>query len=179
MQGFMPGFLSDHNYMQNAGSESDSNLLLDTDTDPSSPDDWAARAAAYETDLINELGPAGYNVQLLATEFNSVNTNPGKQTTSLVNGLFVADSLVRFWKRPTTVRTFGTSAMALAPATTIPPASMARATEVTTACSAARPIRPPRRALTSPIRHTLPKSSPRRSFKRAARSYRPPATTTT
>jgi hypothetical protein len=92
-QGFMPGFLSDHNYMQNPGGESDTNLLLDTVSDPSSPDDWAVRAAGYETDLLNDLGPAGYNVQLLGTEFNSVSSNPGKQTTSLVNGLFVADSL--------------------------------------------------------------------------------------
>ncbi len=92
-QGFMPGFLSDHNYVQAPGSESDSNLLLDTASDPNSPDDWAVRAAGYETDLIDYLGPAGYNVQLLATEFNSVYSNPGKQTTSLVNGLFVADSL--------------------------------------------------------------------------------------
>jgi hypothetical protein len=92
-QGFMPGFLSDHNYMQNPGSESDSNLLLDTVSDPSSPDNWAARADGYETDLLNELGTAGYNVQLLGTEFNSVSSMPGKQTTSLVNGLFVADSL--------------------------------------------------------------------------------------
>ena len=29
----------------------------------------------------------------MATEYNSVYTNPGKQSTSLVNGLFVADSL--------------------------------------------------------------------------------------
>ena len=29
----------------------------------------------------------------MATEFNSVYSNPGKQTTSLVNGLFLADSL--------------------------------------------------------------------------------------
>jgi alpha-N-arabinofuranosidase len=99
-QGFMPGFLSDHNYMQNPGNEGDSNLLLDTVTDPNSPDDWAVRAAAYETDLINELGPAGYNVQLLATEFNSVSYNPGKQTTSLVNGLFVADSLGALLETP-------------------------------------------------------------------------------
>jgi hypothetical protein len=92
-QGFMPGFLSDHNYVQSPGGESDSNLLLHTVSDPSSPDAWSVRAAGYETDLINALGSAGYNVKLLGTEFNSVNTNPGKQTTSLVNGLFVADSL--------------------------------------------------------------------------------------
>ena len=29
----------------------------------------------------------------MATEFNSVYTNPGKQSTSLVNGLFVANSI--------------------------------------------------------------------------------------
>ena len=51
----MPGFLSDHNYVQAPGSESDSNLLLDTTTgtnsDPSDPGDpynWAVRAADYE-----------------------------------------------------------------------------------------------------------------------------------
>ncbi|MGO9921316.1 MAG: PKD domain-containing protein [Isosphaeraceae bacterium] len=93
MQGFMPGFLSDHNYVQAPGSESDSNLLLDTVSDPNSSDDWEVRADGYETLLIKYLGTAGYNVQLLATEFNSVSSNPGKQTTSLVNGLFVADSL--------------------------------------------------------------------------------------
>ena len=37
--------------------------------------------------------PRASHVELLATEFNSVYSNPGKQTTSLVNGLFVADSL--------------------------------------------------------------------------------------
>ena len=33
------------------------------------------------------------SVQVMATEYNSVYTNPGKQSTSLVNGLFVAESL--------------------------------------------------------------------------------------
>ena len=34
------------------------------------------------------LGAAAPNVELDCTENNSVYTNPGKQTTSLVNGLF-------------------------------------------------------------------------------------------
>src|SRR5262249_17732320 len=55
--------------------------------------DWAVRAAAYEQLLHKNLGAAAKNVELLATEFNSVNANPGKQTTSLVNGLFLADAL--------------------------------------------------------------------------------------
>ena len=106
-QGFMPGFLSDHNYVQAPGSESDSNLLLDTVSDPSSdpsdpgnPYDWAVRAADYESLITQYLGSAGENVQLLATEFNSVYTDPGKQTTSLVNGLFVADSLGALLETP-------------------------------------------------------------------------------
>jgi hypothetical protein len=90
-QGFTPGFLSDHNYVQAPGSESDSNLLLNTtsgaNTDPSDPGNpynVAARAAAYQNDLTQYLGSAGKNVKLLMTEFNSVYSGPGKQTTSLV-----------------------------------------------------------------------------------------------
>jgi alpha-L-arabinofuranosidase len=92
-QDFQIGFISDHNYVQSPGSENDATLLLDTVSDPASPYDWAVRAAGY-TALINQyLGAAGKSVQLLTTEFNSVYSNPGKQTTSLVNGLFIADSL--------------------------------------------------------------------------------------
>ena len=92
-QGLQIGFISDHNYVQAPGSENDAALLLDTVSDPGSPYDWAVRAAGY-TNLIDQyLGAAGKNVELLTTEFNSVYSNPGKQTTSLVNGLFIADSL--------------------------------------------------------------------------------------
>ncbi len=92
-QGFTIGFISDHNYVQSPGSESDSTLLLDTVSDPSSPYDWAKRETGY-TDLLDQyLGAGAANVELLATEFNSVYSNPGKQSTSLVNGLFIADSL--------------------------------------------------------------------------------------
>ena len=97
-QGFIPGFLSDHVYMQAPGSESDTNLLFNTVTNPSaggsgSPYDWAVRATDYRALLNSKLGTNASKVELLATEINSVYSNPGKQTTSLVNGLFVADSL--------------------------------------------------------------------------------------
>lgn len=99
-QGLTVGFLSDHNYVQAPGSESDSNLLLHTvsdagsnPNDPGNPYDWAVRASAYQKLLTQYLGAAGSKVELMATEFNSVYSGPGKQTTSLVNGLFVADSL--------------------------------------------------------------------------------------
>jgi hypothetical protein len=98
-QGFRPGFISDHNYVQGPGGESDSNLLQDTTSDPNSSDpnnpyDFNVRAADYYQLVDQYLGQVvGQGVQLLATEFNSVYSNPGKQTTSLVNGLFLADSL--------------------------------------------------------------------------------------
>jgi alpha-L-arabinofuranosidase len=92
-QNFTPGFLSDHNYMQEPGDESDSTLLFDTDTDPNSILDWSVRSADYEALLSQYFGASGTNVELLATEFNSVSYDPGKQTTSLVNGLFIADAL--------------------------------------------------------------------------------------
>ncbi len=97
-QGFLPGFLSDHSYMEAPGQENDAFLLLHTATDstgqdPNDPLDWAVRATAFRTVLNQVLGSNAARVELLATEFNSVYANPGKQTTSLVNGLFVADSL--------------------------------------------------------------------------------------
>ncbi|MFO0958282.1 MAG: cellulose binding domain-containing protein [Isosphaeraceae bacterium] len=97
-QGFVPGFLSDHHYMQAPGQENDATLLLNTSSgtgtqDPTNPMNWTARATAYRQLLQQALGSSASNVELLATEFNSVYAGPGKQTTSLVNGLFIADSL--------------------------------------------------------------------------------------
>ncbi|HKI34800.1 MAG TPA: discoidin domain-containing protein [Gemmataceae bacterium] len=97
-QGFTPNFVSDHNYMFDPGNENDANLLLHSATDPNAsgyggPIDWAGRAAAYRSLITKDLGAAGAGVQLLATEFNSVSYNPSNQTTSLVNGLWLADAL--------------------------------------------------------------------------------------
>ncbi len=97
-QGFTPNFVSDHNYMFDPGNENDANLLLHSATDPNAtgyggPINWAGRAAAYRNLIAKDLGAAGAGVQLLATEFNSVSYNPSNQTTSLVNGLWLADAL--------------------------------------------------------------------------------------
>lgn len=97
-QGFAPGFLSDHHYMQAPGQENDATLLLNTASgtgaqDPTNPMNWSARASGYRQLLQQTLGARASGVELLATEFNSVYSGPGKQTTSLVNGLFIADSL--------------------------------------------------------------------------------------
>ena len=85
-QGFTIGFISDHNYVQAPGSESDSTLLLDTVSDPSSPYDWAVRAADY-TDLLNQyLGAAGRQrraaddrVQLGLLEPGQADDQPGQR----------------------------------------------------------------------------------------------------
>ena len=91
--GFVPGFISDHSYMQSPGDESDSFLLEDTVSDSGSVLDWTTRYADYQTVLTSTLGSQASSVQVMATEYNSVYTDPGKQSTSLVNGLFVAESL--------------------------------------------------------------------------------------
>ena len=91
--GFVPGFISDHSYMQAPGAESDSFLLDDSVSDSGSLLDWSTRYADYQSVLQHTLGSQASSVQVMATEYNSVYTNPGKQSTSLVNGLFVAESL--------------------------------------------------------------------------------------
>jgi autotransporter-associated beta strand protein len=90
---FVPNFISDHSYMQGPGSESDSFLLNQTVSNANSNLDWVTRYGLYQTMLQQTLGSQASGVALMATEFNSVYTNPGKQSTSLVNGLFIANSL--------------------------------------------------------------------------------------
>ncbi len=84
--GVLPDFLIYHNYAQNAGQENDALLLQYA---PS----WTSIANELRMQLTDYLGAAGAGIELLNTENNSVSSGPGKQTTSLVNGLYYADSL--------------------------------------------------------------------------------------
>ena len=86
--GVAPDFVIHHRYAQNAGGEDDAGLLQSTAG-------WAADAANLRQMLTDYAGASSTNVELLCTENNSVSTNPGKQSVSLVNGLFMADSLAR------------------------------------------------------------------------------------
>ena len=86
--GVTPDFVIHHRYAQPPGGESDFRLLQSTRT-------WSNDANDLRQQLTDYLGPAGANVELVCTEHNSVSSQPGKQTTSLVNGLFLADSLGR------------------------------------------------------------------------------------
>lgn len=81
-----PDFLIYHRYAQEPGAESDALLLQEAKG-------WQSTAAGLRQQLSDYLDNPGANVELVATENNSVSHNPGKQTTSLVSGLFLADSI--------------------------------------------------------------------------------------
>ena len=83
--GVLPDFLIYHRYDQEPGSENDASLLQSSAT-------WTNDAADLRAQVNGYLGAPGTNVELLCTENNSVSYDPGKQSTSLVNGLFLADS---------------------------------------------------------------------------------------
>jgi hypothetical protein len=76
-------FVEFHYYPQNSGSESDAYLLSQT----------SGAIPSLQTSLNNiksEVAAAGKSgTPIMVGEFNSVNTNPGKQTLSIVNALFV------------------------------------------------------------------------------------------
>ncbi len=78
-------FVIIHWYAQQPGSESDAGLL-------SSPSLLAAKVAKVKALVRRYCGANAAGVQVFVTEDNSVAFNPGKQTVSLVNGLFAADN---------------------------------------------------------------------------------------
>lgn len=86
--GVTPDFLIYHRYAQGPGAENDATLLQSSSS-------WPADAADLRQQLNDYLGAAATNVELVCTENNSVYTTPGKQSTSLVNGLFLADSVAQ------------------------------------------------------------------------------------
>ena len=86
--GATPDFLIHHVYPQNPGSESDAGLLASTSG-------WAPDAANLRQMITDYFGTGGTNIELVCTENNSVSSSPGKQSVSLVNGLYMADSFAQ------------------------------------------------------------------------------------
>ena len=74
-----------HEYVQAPGAESDSYLLYDA------PQSITAAIRSLRGELVAAGKPA--TTPILLGEFNSVYTNPGKQTLSIVNGLFTGLTL--------------------------------------------------------------------------------------
>lgn len=89
--GITPDFVVYHRYEQGPGGESDAYLLTAAKS-------WNADATRLRQILNDYLGAAAAKVEINCTENNSVYSNPGKQTTSLVNGLFMADSIGNIMK---------------------------------------------------------------------------------
>jgi hypothetical protein len=85
-----PDFYVVHHYPQvrwsNTPHENDANLLQ-------YPKDWATIAQLARAILNENLGESAKDVEILATENNSVSGQPGKQSVNLVNALYLADSL--------------------------------------------------------------------------------------
>jgi hypothetical protein len=84
--GVLPDFVVYHRYEQGPFGESDAFLL-------NSSRGWVDNAKNIRQMLTDYLGSDGAKVEVDSTENNSVYGNPGKQTTSLVNGLYLADSI--------------------------------------------------------------------------------------
>ncbi|HZZ58734.1 MAG TPA: hypothetical protein VFE31_12960 [Opitutaceae bacterium] len=80
-----PDFVIYHSYPENTGQESDTGLMQ-------AGSQWLTAAATLQSELNDYLGAAAASVEMLNTENNSVSSNPGKQSTSLVDGLYMADS---------------------------------------------------------------------------------------
>jgi hypothetical protein len=111
IQKFTLGFIADHYYTPvSPGSENDAELLALSNSNNSAqlgsyysstnPYDWSLRAQDYDTDFYNaEMANSGAgipylgNIKLIADEVNSVAGTNNMQSTSLVNGLFIADAI--------------------------------------------------------------------------------------
>jgi alpha-N-arabinofuranosidase len=89
-QGITPDFLVHHVYPE-YNSDNDQTLLLAGGT-------WGSDAADLRQQIQDYFGTGGTNIELLCTENNSDSGNQGRQSTSLVNGLYLADSLAQLEK---------------------------------------------------------------------------------
>jgi alpha-L-arabinofuranosidase len=90
-QGVTPDFIVHHYYPEYTDAESDP-LLLQASVN------WVDDAADLRQQISDYFGSAGTNIELLATENNSNSGDQGKQSTSIVNALYLADSLGQLMK---------------------------------------------------------------------------------
>lgn len=88
--GITPDFLVYHVYPQYQ-SDSDQYLLQAAAS-------WAPDAADLRQQITDYFGAGGTNIELLCTENNADSGNQGRQSTSIVNGLYLADSLAQLMK---------------------------------------------------------------------------------
>ena len=88
--GVTPDFLIYHVYPQYQ-TDNDQTLLQ-------ASANWAPDAADLRQQITDYFGAAGTNIELLCTENNNDSGPEGRQSTSIVNGLYLADSLAQLMK---------------------------------------------------------------------------------
>jgi hypothetical protein len=95
-------FVVVHWYPQGPTGESDAALLASPQngesTSVSYTPDIPSMVATLKSSLAQYCGNHAASVQIMVTETNSVSYNPGKQTTSLVDALFVADEMLTWFE---------------------------------------------------------------------------------
>jgi hypothetical protein len=91
-------FVSIHWYAQGPSGESDADLLASPQNGQATPVSYTPNipnmVATLKSALAQHCGAHADAVQIMVTETNSVSYNPGKQTTSLVNALFLTDQVM-------------------------------------------------------------------------------------
>ena len=96
--GVTPDFLVHHVYPQWTDPNNVPNSPVNDITLLQSTGNWASDAADLRQQIADYFGPAGTNIELVCTENNSDSGAQGRQSTSLVNGLYYADSLGQLLK---------------------------------------------------------------------------------
>ena len=81
----LPDFVSYHRYEYNPLDEDDATLLQAARS-------WPADIAKLRQ-ILQDYAKDNGSIEIFCTENNSVTSRPGKQTTSLINALYLADSL--------------------------------------------------------------------------------------
>jgi len=91
--GVTPDYLIHHHYPQWTDPNNVANSPVNDTALLQSTGNWALDAADLRQQITDYFGAGGENIELVVTENNSDSGTPGRQSTSLVNGLYYADSL--------------------------------------------------------------------------------------
>jgi hypothetical protein len=99
--GAQPDFLIHHVYPQYTAepvATSPPAPCVDSDMFLLQVNNWASDASTLRQEISDYFGPAGTNIELCCTENNSDSSLGGKQLSSLVNGLYEADTMARLMR---------------------------------------------------------------------------------
>lgn len=99
-------FVVIHWYPQGPSAETDAGLLAAPQNGASTPVSYTpsipSLIATLKSQLAQYCGAHANELQITVTETNSVSYNPGKQTTSLVNALYLADAIPTWFENGVT-----------------------------------------------------------------------------